>query len=142
MWSDDYLKNLPCIVKGSKSNCNLKKGSIVLLREDNVPRMCWPLGLIVDMFPGRDGIVRSVNVQTSKGVFCRPIQKLHDLEIYHDVKENYVVPVDTHRQISNVSDEDDESINNETENVNEINFPEVMMSKSGRVIKPRTVLDL
>ena len=79
MWSDDYLKNLPPTVKGFKSNCNLKKvRCIVLIRElDNVPRMGWPLGLINELFPGRDGIVRCVSVQTAKGVFCRPVQKLH-----------------------------------------------------------------
>ena len=58
MWSDDYLKNLPPTVKGLKSNYNVKKGSVVLLREDNMPRMNWSLGMITDLFSGRDGIVR------------------------------------------------------------------------------------
>ena len=141
MWSDDYLKNLPPTVKGFKSNCNLKKGCIVLMREDNVPRMCWPLGLITELFPGRDGIVRCVNVQTAKGVFCRPVQKLHDLEIYYDVnnvKENSQIPEETSREISSVlSGEDVEANNDETENL-----AQVKMTKSGRVVKPRTVLDL
>ena len=83
MWSDDYLKNLPPTVNNFKLNCNLKKGSIVLIREDNVPRMRWPLGLITDLFPGRDGVVRCANVKTAKGVLCRPIQRLHDLEIFY-----------------------------------------------------------
>ena len=146
MWSDDYLKNLPPTVKGFKSNCNLKKGSIVLMREDNVPRMCWPLGLITELFPGRDGIVRCVNVQTAKGVFCRPVQKLHDLEIYYDVnnvKENSQIPEETSREISSVlSGEDVEANNDETENLAQVNLPQVKMTKSGRVVKPRTVLDL
>ena len=65
-----------------KSNCSLKDGSLVLIREDNVSRMNWPLGLVIETFPGRDGKIRSVNVRTSQGVVCRPIQKLHDLEVH------------------------------------------------------------
>ena len=80
-WSNDYILNLPPIVKGFRSNCKLKKGSMVLIREDNLPRMSWPLGVIVETFPGNDGIIRAVSVKTSKGVFTRPIQKLHDLEL-------------------------------------------------------------
>jgi len=33
------------------------------------------------VFPGRDGLIRSVEVKTSRGVLVRPIQRLHDLEI-------------------------------------------------------------
>lgn len=84
MWSDDYLKNLPPTVKRFKSNCNVKKGSVVLFKKDNVPRMSWPLGIITDLFPGSDGVVRFVNAKTVKGVLCRPVQKLHDLEIFYD----------------------------------------------------------
>ena len=54
---------------------------MVLIREDNLPRLSWPLGVIVETFPGNDGIIRAVSVKTSKGVFTRPIQKLHDLEL-------------------------------------------------------------
>ena len=74
-WSSDYIRNLPCTVKGFTSNCDLKEGSVVLVSEENVPRLSWPLGVIVKMFPGNDGILRSVDVKTSKGVFNRPVQK-------------------------------------------------------------------
>ena len=58
---------------------------MVLVREDNIPRMSWPLGVIVKTFPGKDGIIRAVSVKMSKGVFTRPIQKLHDLELDSEV---------------------------------------------------------
>ncbi|KAK4324412.1 hypothetical protein Pmani_004972 [Petrolisthes manimaculis] len=137
MWSDDYLKNLPPAVKGFRSNCNVKKGSVVLLREDNVPRMNWPLGVITDLYPGRDGIVRSVNVKTAKGMLCRPVQKIHDLEICYDVnsaEENSEVPVECPDEEVDKVDTDE---NDETENPEQ-----VKVSRSGRVVKPRTVLDL
>lgn len=136
MWSDDYLKNLPPTVKGFKPNCNVKKGSVVLLREDNVPRMNWPLGIITDVFPGSDGIVRCVNVKTAKGVLCRPVQKLHDLEIFYDAnsaKENSGVPIEYPTQDKEV----DVGENGETENLEQ-----VKITRRGRIVKPRTVLDL
>ena len=53
----------------------------MLIKEDNVPRLKWPLGLILDVFPGKDGKIRAVRLKTAKGVFNRPVQKLYDLEI-------------------------------------------------------------
>ena len=87
IWSSDYIRNLPPTVKGFVSKCNVKKGSVVLVKEDNVPRMSWPLGFVEETFPGHDGVVRSVNVRTSKGVFCRPVQRLHELEISGPIDE-------------------------------------------------------
>ena len=68
---------------------------MVLVREDNIPRMSWPLGVIVKTFPGKDGIIRAVSVKTSKGVFTRPIQKLHDLELDSEVSHETVDPPQT-----------------------------------------------
>ena len=34
-----------------------KKGSVALIKEDNVPRLSWPLGVITELFPGKDGVV-------------------------------------------------------------------------------------
>ena len=90
-WFNDYILNLPPIVKGFSSNCKLREGSMVLVREDNLPRMSWPLGVIVKTFPGKDGIIRAVSVKTSKGIFTRPIQKLHDLEMDSDVPHEEVL---------------------------------------------------
>lgn len=56
-----------------------------------MPRLQWPLGLVVEIFPGKDGVLRSVNVKTSRGVLNRAVQKLHALEVssheYTDVNE-------------------------------------------------------
>ena len=62
---------------------DIKEGSVVLVREDNIPRMKWPVGLVTKVYPGRDGVVRSVQLKTGKGHLVRSIQRLHDLEIYH-----------------------------------------------------------
>ena len=100
--------------------------------------MNWPLGLVTDLFPGRDGVVRCVNLQTAKGVLRRPVQKLHDLEIYYDMSNNNEqshVPYDNHVRFDNEVDEEGAGGNKETENVAQV-------SRSGRTIKPRSLLDL
>ena len=77
----DYIANLPPVVKGFNQKCKLDVGSIVLIKEDNMPRLQWPMGVIVNVYPGKDGLIRSVDVKTRKGVINRSIQRLHDLEI-------------------------------------------------------------
>jgi hypothetical protein len=53
----------------------IRVGEVVLVREDNVKRMEWMMGLIVEVFPSAsDGIIRSVNVKTASGVLRQPVQ--------------------------------------------------------------------
>ena len=39
---------------------------------------------ILDTLPGKDGRIRTVRVQTKKGMLNRPVRKLHLLEEYND----------------------------------------------------------
>ena len=87
-WSDNYLRNLPPTVHQFRNKGKVKVGSVVLIREDNISRLKWPLGVVSQVFPGRDGIVRRVELKTAKGKLTRPIQRLHDLELVDkDVEE-------------------------------------------------------
>lgn len=54
----------------------LKTGDVVLIADGNLPRNCWPMGRVTEIFPGRDNIVRVVNVATKGGVLRRPVRKL------------------------------------------------------------------
>ena len=38
-------------------------------------------GIVQEVFPGRDGVIRAVRIKTVKGMLTRPIQRVHDLEI-------------------------------------------------------------
>ncbi|GFN73800.1 hypothetical protein PoB_000030600 [Plakobranchus ocellatus] len=60
----------------------LEVGSVVLVREDNCPRLQWPIGGIDELIKGRDGIIRTVKERTKTGCFTRPIQRLHDMELH------------------------------------------------------------
>ncbi|XP_066958107.1 uncharacterized protein [Macrobrachium rosenbergii] len=89
IWQSEYLRNLPCMVKGFKANCNLTRGSVVIVKEERVPRLLWPLGVITELYPGKDGMVRSAKVKTKRGFVTRPVQNLYNLEI-SDISEESV----------------------------------------------------
>ena len=36
---------------------NLEKGSAVLIKEDKLPRLRWSFGVVVELFPGKDGVI-------------------------------------------------------------------------------------
>lgn len=82
-WRKDYLLDLQ-----SAHRCDtvqptpLKVGDIILLGDSNMPRQTWKLGRVMELFPGRDGRVRSCAVRTSSGALLRrPVQLLYPLEI-------------------------------------------------------------
>jgi hypothetical protein len=81
LWSKDYLHNLPPVVNKLQAKGNLTTGSVVLIKDENMPRLKWPLGLVVKLFPGKDGKVRCVELKTSRGIVVRSIQKLCDLDV-------------------------------------------------------------
>ena len=80
IWSSDYIRNLPAC-QGDTERGHLSVGSVVLVREGCYSRMPWPIGVITRVYPGRDGIIRAVEVRKAKGTYVRSIQLLHDLEI-------------------------------------------------------------
>ena len=54
---------------------NLQPADLVL-REENTTPLHWPTAVIIDVHPGKDGIVRVVTLRTPRGTFKRPITKI------------------------------------------------------------------
>ncbi len=76
----EYLAML--VQRGNEKACSiLSKGDVVLVGADNKKRFEWPLGIIVELIPGRDGNVRVARVKTKSGIITRPLQRLYPLEI-------------------------------------------------------------
>lgn len=78
-WSRDYLNELQYRNKWRETSRNLEPGAIVIIKEDNVPVMKWPLGRVIKTYKGNDQIVRVADVQTASGVFKRAIHYLAPL---------------------------------------------------------------
>jgi hypothetical protein len=79
-WTNEYLLELNVMKKWVDIQKNVQVGDVVLIAEDNQPRREWLLGRVMDVHPGRDGLVRSVTLKTPKGMRRRPIQRLRMLE--------------------------------------------------------------
>ena len=85
VWQTEYLRTLPQSVRKFRSEGKLRLGSVVLIKEDQVPRMKWVIGVVTKLYPGRDGVVRSAEVRTQGGQLrTRAVQRLCDLELCDD----------------------------------------------------------
>lgn len=75
-WVREYLPSLaPRRIKGSRVT-TARIGDPVLIADGDLPRGTWPRGIITATFPGRDGVVRVVDVRTSAGTLRRPLKKI------------------------------------------------------------------
>ena len=156
VWKADYVRNLPTckgtfkpgMVRPGAINARvLKSGSLVLLQE-NSPRLQWPVGVVEEVFPGKDGVVRTVQVRTKSGVFVRPVDKLHMLELYRTetVSNDDFSPVAQNAEFlskslakdSNAPSKSDggdiipDSDNDDTS----VSIKDVPVTRSGRKVKP------
>ncbi|XP_062704554.1 uncharacterized protein LOC134286876 [Aedes albopictus] len=77
-WSTEYLQQLQArSTKGIKPSVDIRVGRLVIVKDDNAPPAQWPLGRIVKVHPGPDGIVRVVTLRTSSNDnMTRPVTKL------------------------------------------------------------------
>lgn len=96
-WSNDYITQLQLRSKWKCVQENLAVGDMVLVKEENTAPLHWPLGRVMQIYPGKDGLVRVVQVLMKGRLFKRPIVKLaplpkksHNLEedIDFAIKEN------------------------------------------------------
>ncbi|XP_059055820.1 uncharacterized protein LOC131849719 [Achroia grisella] len=78
-WRLEYLNNLQVRQKWLVNNENVKPGTVVLVHQDDVPPLRWPLGVITETYPGSDGKVRVALVKTCSGSYKRPVVKLCSL---------------------------------------------------------------
>ena len=75
-WSEEYLTSLNRYNQWYRQTKNLEVGDIVLLKEDGMVPTAWPMARIVNVYPGKDSLVRVVSVKTVKGVYKRPVSKV------------------------------------------------------------------
>ena len=72
----EYVPNQQTRSKWNKTSENLKVNDLVWLLEDFTPRGLWTLAKVIEIYPGSDGVVRSVKLNTPHGEKVRPVIKL------------------------------------------------------------------
>lgn len=70
-WVKEVLPDLLPRKKWTQEQEPLKVGDLVLVVDPASPRNVWPKGIIQNVFPGRDGRVRFVEVKTKAGILKR-----------------------------------------------------------------------
>ena len=64
-------------LKWHRRSRNIEVSDMVILQEDGLVPGNWPLGRIMQVHPGKDGIVRAVvTVRTGTGIYNRPANKV------------------------------------------------------------------
>ena len=79
-WLKEYIPLLQERQKWLEPKRNLTVDDLVLVVDESTHRSKWPLGRVVEIHHGRDGLVRSVKVFQGSSTLTRPIAKLCFLE--------------------------------------------------------------
>ncbi|XP_047545909.1 uncharacterized protein LOC125077861 [Vanessa atalanta] len=80
-WSKEYVAELQQRTKWRACKDGLELGSLVVVKEDNLPPLKWRLGRVVAVHPGSDGIVRVADIRTSTGVIRRAFNRICPLPL-------------------------------------------------------------
>ena len=79
-WKDQYLHTLQSRRKWITEQPNLRVGDAVVVKDKSEARCKWPVGLIEEVFPSADGLVRKVRVRIVVNgkpcIYTRPICEL------------------------------------------------------------------
>lgn len=79
-WRREYLQSLQVRRKWKTVQENIRVGDLVLLKDSDCHRNYWPTGLVERMFPGKDGLVRKLEVKIIKDgkprIYVRPITEI------------------------------------------------------------------
>lgn len=70
----------------------VKVGDVVIVEDDNRKRLEWSLGVVVEVYPGRDGRIRKAWVKTKDGFFVRAVQRLFLMEVAEPEKKDEECP--------------------------------------------------
>lgn len=87
-WRNEYLNTLQQKSKWKFAKDSVKINDIVIIKDDHSPPTFWPLGKIVQVHPGADGLIRVASIQTLDSekekpiIIKRPIVKLILLPVY------------------------------------------------------------
>ena len=85
-WTTEYVRALRerHNLQHKTKELKVKVGDVVVVRGDEKNRAHWKTGVVSELIPGRDGVVRVVRLRAGKAYLERAIQHLYPLEISCD----------------------------------------------------------
>ena len=79
-WREEYVRGLGTISNKVNDSACVKEGELVLVANQNLPRTVWEVGVVTKLKESKDGRIRTVYLNTSKGPRARSVQHLSRLE--------------------------------------------------------------
>ena len=96
-WIWEYLPTLTRRTKWNYHSKPIEVNDVVIVINENLPRNRWTKGRIITIHPGRDGVIRAVNVKTSMGTFRWPVTRLCILDVgTNQVNDQEWLPLVSH----------------------------------------------
>jgi hypothetical protein len=89
-WTGEYLRALRerhDLTYGQKERTP-KVGDVVLIKDDARNRGKWSVGIVEELYQGRDGVVRGAKLKTRKTHVDRALQHLYPLELHSQRKQD------------------------------------------------------
>lgn len=86
-WILEYLPTLTRRAKWCQATKPIEVGDTVFICDANVPRRQWCRGIVEQVYPGADGVVRKADVRTSSGIVRRAASKLAVLNFENSESE-------------------------------------------------------
>ncbi|XP_046976577.1 uncharacterized protein LOC124542708 isoform X2 [Vanessa cardui] len=80
-FSNEYVVWLQERTKWCRSSGELKEGDLVVIKDKTSPPLMWPLGRIIKVLPGKDGIGRVADIRTRRGVLRRAFNTICPLPV-------------------------------------------------------------
>ncbi|KAH8321117.1 hypothetical protein KR067_001483 [Drosophila pandora] len=87
-WKEEYLTLLQQRSKWRTPGPVIAVGDKVLVKDENLPPMKWPLARILELVPGRDGVHRVAVLKTAVGVTKRAVSRLCLLPVKDSVEDS------------------------------------------------------
>ena len=89
-WTGEYLRALRerHQLKNRGKENQLAVGDVVIIKSDDRNRNNWPLGIVEELYVGRDDIVRAAKLRAGRGHMERAIKHLYRLELSCDLPRN------------------------------------------------------
>ena len=80
-WLQEWVPTLNTRRKWYRDQRNVRVGDVMLVVSTDTARGKWPLGRVLEVYPGKDGHVRVAKIQVGNGTLMRPVTKLCPLEL-------------------------------------------------------------
>ena len=104
-WTNECLKSLRerHNLKHKSKDANIQVGDVVIIKGDEKNRAHWKTGIVVELFTGRDGVIRAAKLRAGKSYLERAVQQLYPLELTCDWAKGGIATNNPTRQPRDVS---------------------------------------